>query len=349
MPAARVLAPAHRAAAVAAGLSLALHAVAILGLRLPAGGDSGTEAIVYEATLVEPAIVEAAIAPAPPPARAPAPRRRPAPRESAPRPGEVVAALPAAAATVQAEELPGDFLEEAPAPEVLALASPPAVLALPVEPAFSPGALPGEITIAYALTSVFADGEAEYTWKREGERYEITGTAQATGFFTLFLEGRIEQEASGRVTAEGLRPDRFTERRGSTPEEGLTFDWEGREVHFHRGGNRRTGSLTEATVDWLSMIFQLAHRPPRGDSVDLRVFTQRRLYRYRLEVVGHEELELPIGTVRTLHLRHTGASPEETVDVWLGVDHHHVPVKLRYPVARNRLVVEQTATSVRAR
>jgi hypothetical protein len=205
------------------------------------------------------------------------------------------------------------------------------------------------VTIAYALTSSFADGQAEYTWKRDGERYEITGSAQAVGFFTLFLEGRIDQSASGRVTPGGLRPDRFTERRGDTPEEGLKFDWEANQVEFIRADSVRTAPLADSTVDWLSMIFQLAHTPPSGETVSLRVFTQRRLYQYRLQVLGVEELELPFGRARTLHLRHEGEKPEEAVDVWLGVDQYYLPVKLRYPVARNRLMVEQTATSVSTR
>jgi len=83
--------------------------------------------------------------------------------------------------------------------------------------------------------------------------------------------------------------------------------------------------------------------------VDLRAFTQRRLYQYRLEIVGTEEIELPLGRTPTLHLRHLGQKPEDVVDVWLGIDQHYLPVKLRYPVARNRLVVEQTATSIKAR
>ena len=94
------------------------------------------------------------------------------------------------------------------------------------------------------------------------------------------------------------------------------------------------------------MIFQLAHLPPARDGTPLRVYTQRRLYEYRLNVVGPEELDLPFGKAKTLHLRHEGSRPEEAVDVWLGVDQHYLPVKLRYPVARGRLMVEQTATSV---
>jgi hypothetical protein len=38
--------------------------------------------------------------------------------------------------------------------------------------------------------------------------------------------------------------------------------------------------------------------------------------------------------------------PSEVVDVWLGIEQNYLPVKLRYPVARNRLMVEQVATSV---
>ena len=35
--------------------------------------------------------------------------------------------------------------------------------------------------------------------------------------------------------------------------------------------------------------------------------------------------------------------------MWLGVDHHYLPVKLRYPVARNRFMVDQVATSITSR
>jgi Protein of unknown function (DUF3108) len=214
------------------------------------------------------------------------------------------------------------------------------------EPLFRADALPANLRITYALTSPLVEGEAEYTWKRDGERYEISGSAEASGFFTLFLEGRITQESSGTVTPEGLRPERFSERRGATPEEGLAFDWNARTVEFRRGPASRTGVLTDSTVDWLSMIFQLAHLPPAKEGTVIRVYTQRRMHEYKLQVVGREELDLPLGRVTTIHLRHEGARPEEAVDVWLGVDHHHLPVKLRYPVARGRLVVEQTATSI---
>jgi hypothetical protein len=338
----RSISPSWRPAAVAVALSAAVHAGALVGLRAPGGEEPSLEAPVLEATLVAAPVAEVARPPVKP---APRPRPRPSP----PRPDETVAFLPSPEHDPPPELLPelAPF-EPEPLPEMLALAQPAVPPPEPELPRFDAGALPGSMRIKYSLTSAFADGMAEYTWKREGDRYEITGWAQAVGFFTLFLEGQINQLATGRVTPEGLRPERFTERRGSTAEEGLAFDWDARQVEFRRGDEQRTAPLEESTVDWLSMIFQLAHRPPKGETVPLRVYTQRRLYQYRLQVVGLEEVELPLGTARALHLRHEGAKPEDAVDVWLGVDQHWLPVKLRYPVARNRLVVEQVATSVEA-
>jgi hypothetical protein len=196
-----------------------------------------------------------------------------------------------------------------------------------------------------------ADGRAVYNWSRDGDRYKITGEAEAVGFFTLFLEGRVIQESRGTVTSTGLRPERFTERKPSMPVEGLEFDWDQRKVTFDRHNEKLTEPLADNVVDWLSMIFQMAAvPPPSGEDYELRVLTQRKYYTFHLKVLGEEQIEIPLGKVRALHLRHIDEKDaSEVVDVWLGLDQHYLPVKLRYPVAKNRLTVEQSATRIVAR
>jgi hypothetical protein len=235
---------------------------------------------------------------------------------------------------------------EPPKPEVLALAQP----ATPV-PALQPAkfpveALPANVSITYALTSSLANARAVYNWSREGDNYTISGEAEAIGFFTLFVEGRLRQESRGTVTPEGLRPQRFIERKPNASAEGLEFDWAARKVTFDKGDSRKTEDLTDNTLDWLSMIFQMAHMPPSGESYDLKVFTQRRYYNFKLKVLGTEEIEIPLGKLRALHLRHTDPEDQSEVDVWLGIDQHYLPVKLRFPVAKNRMMVEQSATEM---
>ncbi len=332
----------HRLLALAMAGSAALHGAVIVGAPGRVGGAADPQAAVYSATLAPAA---ATLEPqAPPPAPMPRPRVRHRPTALPLLPLEDLASVTAGASDA-GEVLMQPLLE--PLPEVVALAEPAVPLRSLHPPPFPTEALPANVRIDYTLTSSFADGRAVYEWKREGDRYEISGEAEAVGFFTLFLEGRVLQESRGALTAEGLRPERFREMKPNAATEGLDFDWDGRRVVFDRGDERHSSELTDNTVDWLSMIFQLAHRPPRGERLDLRVFTQRRLYEFRLAVLGEELLETPLGTLRTIHLRHDQSEKQrEPVDVWLGIDHHYLPVKLRYPVARNRLVVEQTATRI---
>jgi hypothetical protein len=344
MPGTRELFSRYRLLGLAVLLSAALHAAVMVGMpgRLDAIDEVAQPAYAAKLDLAP------AVAPAPAPPPRPVPRPRRAPRPAVALPPDVLAAIPVETATDASPGAdPATML--AAAPDILALAQPAApVKALEPEP-FPVAALPASVSIDYHLTSSFADGRATYSWEREGDSYRIRGEAEAEGFFTLFLEGRILQESRGTVTASGLRPERFTERRPNAPEEGLSFDWDAGKVTFERRGEDRTSELAGNTVDWLSMIFQLAHVPPSSEAYEMQVYTQRRMYRFRLKVMGIEEIDIPLGRVRALHLRHEDAERRENVDVWLGVEQHYLPVKLRYPVARNRLVVDQVATRVSTR
>lgn len=337
----------HRVLAAALALSLAAHAAIFAGIpgRL-ASGDK-PDVASYSATL-DLAPAPAAV-PEPLAELAPLPRlRRLVRRAPLPPLVEAPAVAQASAAPESVIEVPPELppLEE---PQLLAMASPAVPLEL-TEAQFPVAALPANVSISYQITSAFADGRAVYSWEREGDNYRISADAEAEGFFTLFLEGQIHQESRGTVSALGLRPDSFVETRPNSAREGVEFDWRARQVKLFRGDNSKTSELGDNTVDWLSMIFQLAHVPPGGDSTDLQVFTQRKMYRFRLEVLGVEQIEIPIGSVRALHLRHTDPKDSrEVVDVWLGLEQHNLPVKLRFPVARNRLIVEQVATQVSTR
>lgn len=346
----------YRVAALALVVSAALHAAVFVGMPRYLDTPEEDRVAAYSATL-DPGGTGVSASQAPAPASAPrrAAPRKPQSRLAPPRiRDEVLEPLaslpPEPEIAALAPDLPSQpDTDTAPpaAPDVVALAVPATPIPALEPEKFPVAALPSSLSITYQLTSSFADGRAEYTWNRDGDNYVITGEAEAVGFFTLFLEGRILQESRGTVTAGGLRPERFVERKPGSAAEGLDFDWNTRQVTMDRGDRKKVTALTDNTVDWLSMIFQLAHQPPRGDSMELRVFTQRKLYRFQLKVLGEEDITIPLGTVRALHLRHVDAEDKtEVVDVWLGVDQHYVPVKLRYPVARNRLMVEQIATRV---
>jgi hypothetical protein len=345
-------------------VSTAVHALVFVGMPKRIDTLDDRAAAIYAATL-DPAA--AVVTPAPPPAAAAVPAARRVVHTARPRkpqsPPPPVPPLEAEPQVAEAEPAAPDIVAEAtaitrapeePRPDTVALAQP----ATPVETTpvpeppppeqFPVEGLPARLEIDYALKSSLADAHAVYRWSRDGNSYRITGEGEAEGFFSLFLEGRMLQESRGTVTARGLRPDRFVEKKPNVADEGLEFDWPARKVTFERGDKKNVSDLADDTVDWLSMIFQLAHVPPAlgAETMQLRVFTQRKLYQFDLKVLGVEEIRIPLGTVRALHLRHVDPEDKQVVDVWLGVDQHYLPVKMRYPVARNRFMVEQSATRV---
>lgn len=350
----------YRVTILAVVVSVSIHAAMFVSLPRQLSRDEVESGPSYTATLDPAAPTVTTDVPAPAPKARPRPRRAPshAAKSRIAPPSPPLAQIPPGLDPVEAPKL----AELAPAPEFpvepaaespvhplekLALAQPATPVKALEPPTFPAEAFPASVSIDYQLTSAFADGRASYQWTREGDSYVITAEAAAEGFFTLFLEGRILQESRGTITKSGLKPATFTESKPGGPAEGLEFDWLARQVTFDRHGEKKTAPMTENAVDWLSMIFQLAHAPPKGESFEMQVFTQRKLYSFHLKVLGEELIEIPLGRVRALHLNHTdAANPREVVDVWLGVDQHYLPVKLRFPAARNRLVVEQVATRV---
>ena len=363
MPRAAAFLSRYRFLAVALAASAALHAALFVSVP-PPPNPVEVAAQPFSAELLPPppapAPVEAKPAPAPKPvAQRPPPRLHPAPRRAvakppAPAPKLLSAVAPSPELPVVA---PAAAKEPSPPPEKIALAEP--IIpwmpdlppAAPEPPLFPMDALPERLSIDYRLSTGPLTAHAVYRWRRKGDTYRITGEGEATGLFRLFRNESILQESEGIITSAGLRPERFLEKRTGADDEGLDFDWLKHQVTLEHGDTQKTMALSDDTVDWLTMIFQLAHVPPRdgGQTLDLRVFTQRKLYDFTLKVVGLEDIDIPLGKVRALHLRHVDPKDGDVIDVWLGVDQHYLPVKMRYPVAKMKFMVEQDAARISER
>jgi hypothetical protein len=353
----------YRFLAAALAVSAALHAAVLLGLPGRIGAIDRTSSQVFSARLDEPPPAPVVSAPPPKPPR-PKPHRHPRAARAHPAPKVAAVAKPPVPPLLTAAKPSGDVPAiPVPAPEpqpveriataepILPWLPPPPALPVPPPPTFPMEALPEHLAIDYDLDSAILHAHAVYRWEREGDSYRITGEGAASGILQLFLDGEIRQESVGTITAAGLRPERFVERKSGHDDEGLEFDWPKHRVTFERGASRKTAPLADDTVDWLTMIFELASVPPRpqGETLALRVFTQRKLYDFHLKVLGVEEIEIPMGKVRALHLRHVDPDDGKDVDVWLGIDQHYLPVKLRYPVAKMRIMVEQSAARITER
>ncbi|MFZ2365488.1 MAG: DUF3108 domain-containing protein, partial [Azonexus sp.] len=170
-------------------------------------------------------------------------------------------------------------------------------------------------------------GRAEHSWEFTADgHYRLLNVTETSGLVALFKPVRVKAESRGTLVAGGLQPDSYRSwKNGEDNRDGVDFDWASGRVHLVRNDSRQP--VVAGMQDLLSLTYQLAYleTPAAGSSIVLA--TVRKLERYALEALGEEDVVTPAGTFHTLHLR---ARADTTTEIWIALDLHRLPVKIRY-------------------
>ena len=141
---------------------------------------------------------------------------------------------------------------------------------------------------------------AELLWQHDGSRYEARQELSA------FLVGSRAQRSVGAITAQGLLPERFSDR--SRSEQAAHFDYAKGRVTF--SANTPDAPMGPGAQDRLSVFIQLgamlAADPGRfvpGTQVTLTTVSARSADRWTFTIEGPETLELPAGPTPALKLQ----------------------------------------------
>jgi hypothetical protein len=298
--------------ALALACSLLIHLAVLFGTNIELlGGEPEAEPL--QAVLRPPPAAAAATVP-PPAKKAVRPRRLAGPQLAPPAPAEVPASANAAPDSV------------APVPAV-ALAEPKEEK--PVAPPIKP-LLPASGAIRFAIYKESLGmpvGRAEHSWEFTPDgHYRLNNVTETSGLVALFKAVRVRVESRGTLVAGGLQPDSYRSwKNGEDNRDGVDFDWAGGQVHLLR--NDSWQPVVAGMQDLLSLTYQLAYleTPTAGSSITLA--TVRKLERYALESLGEEDVVTPAGSFHTVHLR---ARADTTTEIWIALDLHRLPVKIRY-------------------
>jgi hypothetical protein len=209
--------------------------------------------------------------------------------------------------------------------------SPRAAAALPSIPLTAPITAWPSAILHYELTvrsrGLTSEGTARLEWQKDGNRYEAQLALALPG-----LRERVQQ-SRGEIGAEGLVPERFSDRLRSE-----------QATHFDRASGRVVFSNNQPQVDWvagmqdrLSVLLQLAMlaaaQPTRftpGTQVVLPTATTREADEWVFHVRGEEDLDLPGGAVRALKLeRLPRREYDQRLELWLSPGQAYAPVRLR--------------------
>ena len=289
----------------------------------------------------EPPPITARIVNLPPPvqlAAQPAPKPPPVIKPASPPPRYIEPAAPPLPEPPQAQPEPADLAAPSAlneptdlAPALAPVDTAPSTIAMdeapiaPSGPALNP--LPRRLTLEFRARYGVASGQQTLLWVNEGERYTITSIISPQGMASLFFSGQLVQTSRGRIVATGLQPEEFWDQRGDKRSQSR-FDYATQTVLNESSKGARTFPLPLGLQDAQSLLFQLALTAPPPAESDNPVFNGKKVRSYRYRVVGEENLQTPLGLLRTLHMARLTDTNTERFEIWLAIDRHYLPVKL---------------------
>ena len=181
---------------------------------------------------------------------------------------------------------------------------------------------PQRVEIGYEIVrdgTVLA--EVNQRLEHDGRSYRLAETWKGKGIYAL--GGEAVRSSRGAVVADGLRPQKFEDKRTGR---------DTRQAEFVPAA--KTATLLRQ--DQLSFIWSLAFAPPKG-VVTASVADGRRMTSYTYQVAGRERVKTPAGEFDALKLVKRKDDPQDkTTEIWLAADRHYLPVRI--------LIVEKDGT-----
>ncbi len=176
-----------------------------------------------------------------------------------------------------------------------------------------------------------AYGSGRITWVNHGSSYEVMGRAKAL-FFTV-----LNFSSQGELDDWGVSPVIYTEQKGFKAATNTHFNRERNIVSFSASTTsypRQGGEQDRASLIW--QLAAIGRGNPAqiqpGVTIDLFVAGVRDGELWRVQVLGEEDITLPIGRLHTWHVVRMPkpGSYDDRVDIWLAPQHAWYPVRVRY-------------------
>lgn len=205
-----------------------------------------------------------------------------------------------------------------------------------------------ELIFSVSKGNGFNIGESRHRLEiGKDKAYKLKVSSMTTGLAGLLKTYELEQQSNGFLTAQGLRPDQFSETKHSSKgkeQRKAGFDWQNNRLSFLHGGQT---PLPEQAQDIISFLYQLSQLPLDKEIVQIHISNGKKLERYELAIGAEEEIETPLGKLRTLPLRKIHAQNEEGVEVWLGLEYRLLPVKIRHIDRSGGIAGEMVISDIR--
>jgi len=158
-----------------------------------------------------------------------------------------------------------------------------------------------------------AMAEVQQRLEHNGRSYRLSETWKGKG--VLSVRGEANRSSHGAVVADGLRPQKFEDRRPGRDTRQAEFD-------------PAAKTPTPQRQDQLSVIWSFAFSPPR-EPVTVTVADGKHTTSYTYQVAGRERVKTPAGEFNALKLVKRKDNPQDkATEIWLAADRDYLPVRM---------------------
>ncbi|MGB2833796.1 MAG: DUF3108 domain-containing protein [Methylotenera sp.] len=192
-----------------------------------------------------------------------------------------------------------------------------------------------------ALPDTVSVNTIKFSTQHDGS-YLLTNADIDLEELNTLVDARILQERSeGIITAEGLKPNYYTQYYDDDKAGGkhANFDWSYIAIQVGSGYQ----PLANGTQDELSYMYQFMFFPPQAN-IQITVTNGALLQSLYFIYLGEEIIQTKLGELKATHLV---SNDKVKTDLWLAVDYQFLPVKIRKTI-NDGSYIEQTATKLSA-
>lgn len=173
-------------------------------------------------------------------------------------------------------------------------------------------------------------GEGRDLLVHDGNQYKVVSETIPKGLAAIFIK-KIRRESRGAITEAGLRPVSFEEHGRKSGIRAAEFNWRDSTLRLINGDSNTIVPLPQNTIDQASLPYGFAFAGRVPDGFSAYVADGRRIKEYRYRIVGRERVQTVLGEIETIHVEKVrGPDDKRSFDFWLAVDHHFLPVKMRF-------------------
>ena len=191
---------------------------------------------------------------------------------------------------------------------------------------------PQQVEITYEVArNGTALAEVSQRLVHDGRSYRLTETWQGKGVFAM--RGQTARSSQGAVAADGLRPQKFEDKRPGRDTQYDEFD---------------PAARTLQRQDQLSFMWTLAFAPPR-DLVTASVADGKSVTSYTYKVAGRERVKTPAGEFDALKLVKRKKNPDDkATEIWLAAERNYLPVRILI-VDKDGSKIDQVAVRINSK